>query len=288
MKPDTLFLSGGGVNCIAFLGSFKYLMENKIIDDGFKNIKNIVCVSGSAFYILPLLLGCSLNVLIKICMGVDNDAMVDFTSFDLNEMFQKFGLYENNFIDNMSSVILKHYNLSEKLTLKELHDRTAINLVLKTTNISKYSIEYINHISNPELSVIDAIKMTTCFPLLFQPINYNGNLYVDGGLCGNYPIEYNRTLKSKNYLGIHIKVKDKETDVNNIFSYLNRLQMAPTSPYDSINKKRKNTILIIVDELGTVFKKTHDENMKILINGYLSCKTYFKHNQKYSVSHQLV
>jgi len=275
MNPDTLFLSGGGVNCIAFLGALKYLIENQTIDENFKNLKNIVCVSGSAFYILPLLLGYSLEVLTKICMKFDNETLVDFTTFDLNRLFENFGLYDNRFIENLCSVILKNHNFSEKITLLELYEYTTVNFVLKTTNISKYRIEYINHISHPDLSVIEAIKMTTCVPLLFQPIKYNDDLYVDGGLCGNYPIEYNRTLKSKNYLGIHIKVKDKEKHVNDIFSYLNRLQMAPTSPYDCIHKKRKNTILIIVDELGTVFKKTYDENMKILINGYLSCKTYF-------------
>ena len=275
MKPDTLFLSGGGVNCIAFLGALKYLIENQTIDGNFKNFKNIVCVSGSAFYILPLLLGCSLGVLTKVCMEFDNETLVDFTTFDLNRLFENFGLYDNSFIENLCSVILKNNNFSEKITLLELYEYTTVNFVLKTTNISKYRIEYINHISHPDLSVIEAIKMTTCVPLLFQPIKYNDDLYVDGGLCGNYPIEYNRTLRSKNYLGIHIKVKDKEKHVNGLFSYLNRLQMAPTSPYDSIHKKRKNTILIIVDELGTVFKKTYDENMKILINGYLSCETYF-------------
>ena len=275
MKPDTLFLSGGGVNCIAFLGALKYLIENQTIDENFKNFKNIVCVSGSAFYILPLLLGSSLGVLTKVCMKFDNETLVDFTTFDLNRLFENFGLYDNRFIENLCSVILKNHNFSEKITLLELYEYTTVNFVLKTTNISKYRIEYINHISHPDLSVIEAIKMTTCVPLLFQPIKYNDDLYVDGGLCGNYPIEYNRTLKSKNYLGIHIKVKDKEKHVNDIFSYLNRLQMAPTSPYDSIHKKRKNTILIIVNELGTVFKKTYDENMKILINGYLSCKTHF-------------
>ena len=50
---------------------------------------------------------------------------------------------------------------------------------------------------------------------------YVDQLYVDGGLCGNYPIEYNKTLKSKKFLGIHIKVKDKVEEVD----YLsNRLQ----------------------------------------------------------------
>ena len=275
MKPDTLFLSGGGVNCISFLGAIKYLIENKIIDENFKNFKNIVCVSGSAFYILPLLLGCSLRALTKVCLDFDNDTLIDFTTFDLNNLFEHFGMYNNDFITRISSVILKHLDFPEKITLKELYEYTTVNFVLKTTNISKYCIEYINHISHPDLSVVDAIKMTTCVPLLFRPITYNGDLYVDGGLCGNYPIEYNRTLKSKNYLGIHIKVKDKEKHVNDIFSYINRLQMAPTSPYDCIHRKKKKTIVIIVDELGTVFKKTYDENMKILIDGYSACKSHF-------------
>jgi len=275
MKTDTLFLSGGGVNCIALLGALKYLIGNQIIDINFKNFKNIVCVSGSAFYILPLLLGYSLDALTKICLKFDNNTLIDLTTFDLNNLFEGFGLYDNSFIEKLCSVILKNRNFSEKITLRELYEYTTVNFVLKTTNISKYRIEYINHVSNPDLSVIEAIKMTTCVPLLFKPIKYNGDLYVDGGLCGNYPIEYNRTLKSKNYLGIHIKVEDRGKDVDDLFSYINKLQMAPTSPYDSTHRKRKNTILIIVDELGTVFKKTYGENMKILINGYISCKTYF-------------
>ena len=56
MKLDTLFLSGGGINCIALLGAFKYLFENNIIQRDFEGIKNIVCVSGASIYILQLLL----------------------------------------------------------------------------------------------------------------------------------------------------------------------------------------------------------------------------------------
>ena len=41
MKPDTLFLSGGGINCLTFLGAFQYLFEKKIIAPNFQGIKNI-------------------------------------------------------------------------------------------------------------------------------------------------------------------------------------------------------------------------------------------------------
>ena len=39
--------------------------------------------------------------------------------------------------------------------------------------------------------------MTTCIPIIFQPILYKKNYYVDGGLCGNFPHEINQ---SKNFL----------------------------------------------------------------------------------------
>ena len=46
------FLSKG----ISFLGSIKYLVENKYIDSKFKNIKKIICVSASFLFILILIL----------------------------------------------------------------------------------------------------------------------------------------------------------------------------------------------------------------------------------------
>jgi len=275
MNLDTLFLSGGGVNCIAFLGVFKYLFDKGIVKHGFKDIKNIVCVSGSAFYVMPLLLGFSLDATLRICLEFDNEKLIDYDSFDLNNIFENFGLYDNDFFNHLCSVILERKGFSKEMTLKEMYDHTNVNWVLKTSNISKYSIEYINHISNPDLQIKDAIRMTTCVPLLFKPITYNNDLYVDGGLCGNFPIEYNRKLKSKDYLGIHIKVKDKVEKIEDILTFINRLQMVPTSPYDSVNKNKKRIIYIIVNELGTVFKKTNEENMNILFNGYSSTEKYF-------------
>ena len=46
MKLDTLFLSGGGINCIALLGVFKYLFENNIIQRDFTS------PTRSVFYLL--------------------------------------------------------------------------------------------------------------------------------------------------------------------------------------------------------------------------------------------
>ena len=94
MKLDSLFLSGGGINCIAFLGAFKYIFENNIIQPNFERIKNIVCVSGASIYILPLLLGYSLDMTIKICRSLDNTKIINHSEIDINHIFNDFGLYD--------------------------------------------------------------------------------------------------------------------------------------------------------------------------------------------------
>ena len=72
-KIDTLFLSGGGINSISYIGVFKYLLKMNIIEKNFKNIKNIVCVSGSSIIVFPLLLGFSLEATIKLYMDTNYD-----------------------------------------------------------------------------------------------------------------------------------------------------------------------------------------------------------------------
>ena len=84
---DTLFLSGGGINSLAIVGVFQYLFDNNIITPDLSGIKNIICVSGSSFYILPLLLGYSVEATIKICLEFDSAKIVDYTKFDLNNIF---------------------------------------------------------------------------------------------------------------------------------------------------------------------------------------------------------
>ncbi len=274
-KIDTLFLSGGGINCIAFLGVFKYLIENNLIDKDLKHIKNIICVSGSSFFILPLILGYSIYASIKICLEFNYENLIDYNLFDINNLLEGYGFYSNHFFHHLCYIIFKNKGLDENITMKELYDHTKINYVLKVTNLSEYKIEYINHESHPDIPVITAIKMTTCIPFIFKSIIYNHNYYVDGGLCGNFPLEYNKKIKSKNYLGIHIKTKDKKKEINNVFDFFNRITMAPISPYDDINKKRKNRILIIFEDTGVNLNKDKEYNINTICKGFQKTKEYF-------------
>tara|TARA_B100000575_G_C23142484_1_gene665380 strand:+ start:4295 stop:5143 length:849 start_codon:yes stop_codon:yes gene_type:complete len=276
-KPDTLFLSGGGVNCLAFLGSLQYLIEKEIINENFQGIKNIVCVSGSSFHILPLLLGYTLKSCLTICLNFNNDQLIDYTKFDINNLLENYGMYDNDFLIKICSVLLEKKNLSPKITLKEFYDHTKINFYFKTSNLSKSKIVYLSHKTFPELPLIQAIQMTTCLPLIFKPIQYKGDYYVDGGLCGNFPIEFNKELKSKNYLGIYVSnLGEKEEKILTIFDYIGSLYKMPWSPYDEVKlKKNKKIITILMNKTGLVFTQTKEEKEELLRYSYKSTMDHF-------------
>ena len=68
--------------------------------------------------------------------------------------------------------------------------------------MNKQCNEYLNKDNSPDLKYTDAICMTSCIPILFEPIEYNGCLYIDGGVNNNFP--YEKIIDRKNYLGIDI------------------------------------------------------------------------------------
>ena len=62
--------------------------------------------------------------------------------------------------------------------------------------------------------------MTTSIPLLIKPTKYKGDLYSDGGLSGNCPIEAN---ESDNYLCIELTPPTKFGDkINNVFDFVKK------------------------------------------------------------------
>ncbi len=68
----------------------------------------------------------------------------------------------------------------------EKDDFTALKspLVIASTNLRKGKNEYFN-----SGSIIDAVMASTAVPVIFNPVKINGEMYVDGGILNNLPVE---------------------------------------------------------------------------------------------------
>jgi len=273
-----LIVSGGGFYCFQFFGIIKYLDDNNLL----KDINKYIGVSAGSLINLLLIIG------YKFC-EIENFLMkFDFSKiFDLQ--FEKI-IVEDNFKglsngDNFSKLIKKFLikkEFNENITLSELFKKTNKYFIIGVTNITEDKVEYLNHENYPDLPVYLALRMSSCLPVIFDPIVYNDNYYIDGGLKDNFPIQLIPEEELINTAGIVLYPFKDKYDIANMITikYLFHLYRTLSSEYikDKINKYKDLCKLFIVTTSNENFINYKiDENSRIeLINlGYEQCKEMF-------------
>ena len=116
--------------------------------------------------------------------------------------------------------------------------------------------------------------MTTARPLLMKPVTYKRDLYLDGGLAGNCPIEAN---ESENYLCIEILPNKNKKEINNVFDYIIKAWDMHT-PDILIRKYDKKNIKIDLTKLNinmTEFNIDINTKIQIFKEGYEQTKDHF-------------
>jgi predicted acylesterase/phospholipase RssA len=72
--------------------------------------------------------------------------------------------------------------------MKDFYERTCIDVHIYTTSVTNMCSVDINHLAFPDMSVIQAIAMSSAIPFLMTPILYKDEYYIDGGLVKHCPI----------------------------------------------------------------------------------------------------
>ena len=273
MKIDTLILSSGGSNCYTFLGAIKYLIHSGILHPKLEGIKHIMGVSGGSLFIVPLLLGYSIDVSIQLFMSFNISKVTDIHDFSLKKLLCDYGFFTNNYLEKVIHCLLKQKGYDKDITLKQLYDMNQINFISKVVNISKNKMEFINYQSYPDIPLIKVVQMTTCVPIIFRPIKYNNEYYIDGAVMeGGFPIQHS---PSKHFLGIQVKVENETEDIQDITEYISKLFQA-LSPEKKIYKHKKRIINISCIGHGCKFKEDIDHKKKLVQTGYLTAEKHFK------------
>tara|TARA_B000000437_G_scaffold219293_1_gene200750 strand:+ start:1631 stop:2530 length:900 start_codon:yes stop_codon:yes gene_type:complete len=285
---DTLLFSGGAMKCVSILGSLRYLFEENIIHSSFKGIRDIYFVSGSSIYITPLIIGLSLDSTIDLFKKIDYKGIYENSpEMKLQNLFDNYGLKKITDFKFIMIAIFKNKGIDKNITLNEFYELTNINIHFRVININKGKTEYLNKDNSPDLEYIDAVAMTCCIPLLFEPFEYNGFKYIDGGVNNNFPYEI--IINKKNYIGINIVPKisldSKEEEIielKDLSQYLSLLYNLYGSP--PIEKPCINHIKLAFDGSGINFNKLSSIINETILLGYNTTKEHFTNFQKHNDS----
>ena len=194
----TICLSGGGIKGFSFIGALEYMEEQNKIN--ISEINNWV--------------GTSAGSLVSFILSIDY-SIKDLKEFVLDFNFKKLipdvdidNLFNHHGIDNGDKIMLIMKNfLKEKLDLDDItfEDHMKITnkkLTIIGTNYSKGIEAVFNHILTPKMSVLLAIRISMSVPIIFTPVLYENDYYIDGGFVNNFPLDQCNPLYT---LGIYIK-----------------------------------------------------------------------------------
>ena len=189
-KIKHLLLSGGGGTGLSYYGALRESHK-----DGFWNIKDIQTMHGvsigAAFLLAMLFIPYfSWDDLDDFFIKRPWEQLMSLSPDKILSSYKNAGIFGKDTLINLLSPIMKAVDLSLNVTMQELYEFTGIETHFYTTHLNN-TIDYIDisHKTHPDWTVIDAIYSSCSLPLLFRPNAINGEIYIDGAIVCNYPLQ---------------------------------------------------------------------------------------------------
>ena len=269
-KIDTLCFSGGGVKGIAFIGALEHLIKNKIII--MEDIKTYVGTSAGAMLSFLLNIGWEISEIKDFLLNFNFEKLI--SGIDSLSLFETYGIQDRNKLQLLFIKFLENKFQVKDITFEELYQRTNKKIIVIGTNLTKSEEAVFSYKTTPKFSVVLALRISSSIPLIFKPIKYENELYVDGGIVNNFPLNH---CSKKTTIGLYIKNSGNSIESINdfILSVLNTT--TDTISNKSMKKYKKNVIEIINTNSEFIkFNINLEERNRIIKDGYNSCDKFIE------------
>lgn len=215
-KYHTLVLGGGGAKGLAILGSLDFFYSLDLVDPQ--------RISGTSIgSVIAVLLGLGMHpreiyeIAIEVeepLRGAKNYAMVmaKYGVWSLTKSLAPFITRLLSYFDGKSPTLLEYY------------EATGIHLKVCASNVNRLEAVYFDHVSYPEVRVVDAIRASCCLPGIFKAVKILGEYYVDGGFVKNLPADaWGPEIPDEDLLILAVSGFPANEKINNAWSYFSRL-----------------------------------------------------------------
>ena len=268
---DTLVLSGNSTNAIVTLGALQYLTDHGHI----KSIKNYIGTSSGAILSLLLLIGYQpIEILTYLCIEKVYKNMVQFNISNMLLMGKPLMSFEP-IKSSLEQLIVEKIGYMPTMRSVEKLGGGDKKLVFTTYNLTDDRREYISSETYPDLLVIHGIRMSSNFPLVFEPYMYDEKAYLDGGLVDNFAVEYGERVGER-CLGVmtnNPQRKYSPHDFGNIEFVWKVFQIFITTvTKDKIDRTNCDIVSLDFKSNFFNFESSNNELIEMFDKGYELCK----------------
>jgi len=180
---EHLVLSGAGINILIQIGLLDYLIEHEIFQ--LQNIKSIHATSAGAIISVLLLLGIPITELRDYIIHRPWDKFFILDILNLNDTK---GIITSTHLYTMIKPFMLAYDIPDTFTLLDLYNKSQVDLHIFTTKLNDMVSVDLNHTTTPDITIHQAIAMSAAVPIIFTPVCYQNEYYIDGGILNNCPI----------------------------------------------------------------------------------------------------
>jgi len=271
LMVKNLVLSGGSMKGLAYIGMIKCIEEYDIV----KKIDNFIGTSIGACVCFCLLIGFTYEELYDVFINLDINKARNINVDNILNFGTTYGVDNGEKIVKILKVFLKKKLHVNSITFSELYEKTQKNITIIGSCLNTTSVEYFNLKNNPNMDVIDALRISISIPLFFTPVIYENKYYVDGALTNNYPIDI-CVNNNKETLGVVLTSNTYTyTEINSIDNYL--ISIINTNfvhqDKEKIKKYHDITIDLEIECNSFDFSLSTDIKKDIINQGYLITKS---------------
>lgn len=290
MTIKHLVISGGGPTGLLSYGAAKYLEQQKFWS--MDNIESIYGTSIGALFAVILSLKHEWNTIDEYIIKCPWDAVFqkNATFNDVLHIYTNKGFMSNEFFDIIMKPLLLAKELSLDVTMKELYDYNKKEIHIITVELNDFELINISYKTHPSLKVMDAIKMSCAFPIIFSPKIVSGfsqkatattsiltkidendetndkekdkevdkeldkrvYCYIDGGVMCNYPL--------------NVCIEDQKCELDEILGFRNIWEK-----YNETIDDDSSLIDFLKICVKQMIRKIENENSYIKIKNEVSC-----------------
>ncbi|MEA3392958.1 MAG: patatin-like phospholipase family protein [Candidatus Marinimicrobia bacterium] len=275
-----LVLSGGGAKGFAHIGVLKALEEEGIVPDYITGVSMGSIVGG--LYAM----GYSADSLEQIIRNADWDAILSSDISEKDVIFEEkknlrqelFNMPVENWKISVPSSLIQGQQISAMLQyytfpLATVRDFDSLQIPFKTVAVD---IEKCEPVIFDTGNLADAIRASMAIPSAFSAIEIDGNLYVDGGLMHNFPVQEALDMGAEfiigSYTGGDLYEKNELNSMTAIMA-----QISNFSGIKDSEREKKKVDILIDHEFGDITLMDFDMADSLLKLGY---KTAQKQIQK--------
>lgn len=210
----TIVFCGGSSKCISFCGALRYLREHAMLD----NINHVMGVSAGSLIGLFYILGYTPDEIIYEVNQLNSECIFgqELSVWSLPgaiySLINNLGISDGKKLREKVRALFSRKGIPFSVTFSELYDKFPIKFTVTATNIHYREMKAFNYMITPHIEVVRAMQASMCLPFIFQPVNIDGELYIDGGMKDNLPISLTR--EHEKTLALKLET-DEELDIDN-------------------------------------------------------------------------